>query len=142
MKAHSARAKTRRFPVKAPRVLGLVVASIALAAAVFLFILPTRTYLAQRRSLSAAETRLRVFRDQNTKLAASATRLQTDAEIERLARENYGLVKPGEKAYLVVPPPAAANPTPNSAGPSKASAAKGAHPGLLPRLWHDIQFWS
>jgi cell division protein FtsB len=112
----------------------LVVASIALAAAVFLFILPTRTYLAQRRSLSAAETRLQVFHDQNTKLAASVTRLQTDAEIEHLARERYGLVKPGEKAYLMVPPPTAA-------APAKASIQKHAHTGLVPRLWHDVQFW-
>lgn len=119
--------------MKTPRVLGLVVASIALAAAVFLFILPTRTYLAQRRSLSAAETRLQVFHDQNTKLAASVTRLQTDAEIERLARERYGLVKPGEKAYLMVPPPPAA--------PAKASTHKHAHTGLVAHLWHDVQFW-
>ena len=136
--------KAPRVPVRAPRVLGLVVASIALAAAVFLFILPTRTYLAQRHSLSAAETRLRVFGDQNAQLAASATRLQTDAEIERVARENYGLVKPGEKAYLMVPPPrtTASAPASASAGQPKARTERRARPGFFSRLWHDAQFWN
>ena len=33
--------------------------------------------------------------------------LSTDAEIERLARQWYNLVFPGEEAYAVLPPPAA-----------------------------------
>ncbi len=121
--------------MRAPRILGLVLASIALAAVLFLFVLPSRTYLAQRHSLSAAETRLRVFSDQNAKLATAATRLQSDAEIERLAREQYGLVKPGEKAYVIVPSTQA----PATAAPP---ARKPAKPGLPTRVWHDLQFWN
>ncbi|MDQ1414497.1 MAG: hypothetical protein QOF81_110 [Acidimicrobiaceae bacterium] len=119
--------------MRAPRILGLVVGSIALAAVLFLFVLPSRTYLAQRHSLSAAETRVKVFTDENAKLAATAERLQTDAEIERLAREQYGLVKPGEKAYVIVPPSGGTKPTP----PPKKSK-----PGALSRIWHDVQFWN
>ncbi len=92
--------------MRAPRILGLVVGSIALAAVLFLFVLPSRTYLAQRTSLAAAETQLQVFRAQNAKLAAEATQLQTNADIERIARQDYGLVKPGEKAYVIEPAPA------------------------------------
>ena len=120
--------------MRAPRILGLVAASIALAALLFLFVLPTRTYLAQRHSLAVAQTRLRVFEAQNAKLAASAQQLQTDAEIERLARQQYGLVKPGEKAFVIVP-------SPGPSGP-KAPAGHKAKPGLLSRVWHDIQFWN
>jgi hypothetical protein len=118
-------------------VLGLVVGSIALAAVLFLFVLPSRTYLAQRHSLSAAETRVKVFSDQNAKLAAAADRLQTDAEIERVAREQYGLVKPGEKAYVFTPSPAAPG-----AGAVAAAPKKAAKRGLLSRVWHDAQFWN
>ena len=32
-------------------------------------------------------------------------RLSTDSEIERLAREKYGLVKPGEKPFVILPSP-------------------------------------
>ncbi len=125
--------RSRQHSVRAPRLLGLVVGSIALAAVLFLFVLPSRTYLAQRRSLSAAQTRLQVFSDQNAKLAASAARLQTDAEIERLARERYGLVKPGEKAFVITPAPAG----PTVAAPAKTAPTR----GLVSRLWHDVQFW-
>jgi cell division protein FtsB len=120
--------------VRAPRLLGLIVGSIALAALLFLFVLPSRTYLAQRHSLAAAQTRLKVFQSENAKLAASADKLQTDAEIERIAREQYGLVKPGEKAFLVTPAPKAV--------PTPASAPKKAKPGLMSRVWHDLQFWN
>jgi cell division protein FtsB len=113
------------------------VGSIALAAVLFLFVLPSRTYLAQRDSLAAAQTRLKVFQDENAKLAASAARLQTDAEIERIAREQYGLVKPGEKAFVIVPSSGA-----NGASASPAPAKKAAPRGLVSRMWHDIQFWN
>ena len=35
--------------------------------------------------------------------------LQTDAEIERIARRDLGLVYPGEEAYAILPRPAAAS---------------------------------
>jgi hypothetical protein len=120
--------------------LGLVGGSIALAAVLFLFVLPTRTYLAQRTSLAAAQTRLRVFQDENAKLAASAGKLQTDAEVERIARQQYGLVKPGEKAFVIVPSPGAA--APGAAAPGAADTPKkAAKPGFAARVWHDLQFW-
>ena len=36
--------------------------------------------------------------------------LNTDEEIEKLAREKLGYVRPGETAYVVLDPPGAANP--------------------------------
>jgi len=123
--------------MRAPRILGLVVGSIAVAAVLFLFVLPSRTYLAQRHSLAAAETQLQVFRAQNAKLAAEAAQLQTNADIERIARQDYGLVKPGEKAYVIEPSPASP-----AAAPAPASKKKATSPGLVERVWHDVQFWN
>ena len=79
--------------------------SVAVVGVLFLFVFPARTYLAQRNDLTAASTRLRVLSDNNKKLAAEAARLHDDSEIERLAREQYGLVKPGEEAYAILPSP-------------------------------------
>ncbi|MDP9072564.1 MAG: septum formation initiator family protein [Actinomycetota bacterium] len=105
----------------------------------FLFVLPGRTYLAQRQSLASAQTRVKVLTDANARLAQSAARLQTDAEIERLARQQYGLVKPGEQAYAILPSPAPSSKTPAAAAAAGAKASP--HPGLFSRLWHDVQFW-
>ena len=72
-----------------------------LAFAVF----PTSTYLEQRSDTSEAEERLAVLRDQNEAYEARIERLQTAEEIERLAREEYNLVREGEEAYAVLPAP-------------------------------------
>ena len=37
------------------------------------------------------------------KLEPSHTQLKSPSEIERIARERYGMVKPGEQAYAAVP---------------------------------------
>jgi cell division protein FtsL len=71
----------------------------------FLGVFPTRTYLSQRRSTAQAETRLAELRASNEDAQREVETLQTDAEIERIAREQYGLAKPGEEVYHVLPAP-------------------------------------
>jgi cell division protein FtsB len=117
--------------VKAPRILALSLASVVLSGVLFLFVLPGRTYLAQQRSLAAAETRFRVLSNENHKLDQQIQHLQTDAEIERLARQQYGLVKPGEQAFAILPPARAATET----------APVSSHRGVWYRIWHALQFW-
>ena len=88
------------------RRLWILLASVVLVAALFLFVFPTRTYLAQRDSLAGAEERLDVLQRENELLEQRIAVLKTDAEVERIAREQYNLVRPGEEAYAVLPAPA------------------------------------
>ncbi|HEV7523696.1 MAG TPA: septum formation initiator family protein [Acidimicrobiia bacterium] len=81
----------------------LALAALALVAILFVFVFPTRSYLAQRRQVSAAQHDVDLLKQQNDKLQAQATRLQTPAEIERMAREQFHRVFPGEQVYDVVP---------------------------------------
>lgn len=74
------------------------------------FVYPTRTYLRQRSELSAAEQRLEVLERETRTLEQESARLETDAEIERVAREQYGLVRPGEVPYVLVPETSAPQP--------------------------------
>jgi hypothetical protein len=101
----------------------------------FLFVLPGRAYLAQRRELTAAETRVSVLGKANTELNQQITSLQTDAEIERRARQFYGMKMPNETQYAILPSAAPATPA------SSPAPAKKAHRGLPARLWRDLQFW-
>jgi cell division protein FtsL len=82
----------------------IAVASLVFVAMMFLFVFPTRSYLAQQRQVRDARHSVAVLRQQNAQLAAEAKRLQTPAEIERLARSQFNMVFPGEQAYNVVPP--------------------------------------
>jgi hypothetical protein len=99
---------------------------------IFVFFLPARALMQQRADLRAAETRLQVLSAQDQRLTAQVAQLHTDAEIERLARQEYGLVFPGEEAYAVLP-------SPQPPAPSGSAAAPHSHQrGLVSRLWHDL----
>jgi cell division protein FtsB len=89
-------------------VLGLLVFVVLL----FVFVFPTRTYLGQRNETKVVEERLELLREENRRLADETDRLMTDEEIERIAREEYNLVRPGETPYAVVPEDSAAEGAP------------------------------
>jgi hypothetical protein len=96
------RARTR---TRVARLLGYGVGGAALCGVLAFAVFPTSTYLEQRSDTSEAEERLAVLHDQNEAYEARIERLQTVEEIERLAREQYNLVFPGEEAYAVLPAP-------------------------------------
>lgn len=66
---------------------------------------PVRTYFDQRQSIRSGEARLAELHSRNDELQSRMDRLSDDREIERLAREQYGLAKPGEEVYHVLPRP-------------------------------------
>jgi len=90
---------------RAGRLLGLAGGSAALFGVLAVTVFPTSTYLDQRADTSEAEERLAVLRTQNATYEARIERLHTAEEIERVAREQYNLVFPGEEAYAVLPGP-------------------------------------
>jgi cell division protein FtsL len=92
--------------VERPRALSGLLALIALAAVVITAagIFPFRQIIADRRSVSLAQEQLLALREENARLGAEVAALSSDAEVERLAREQFGLVRPGETAYVVIAP--------------------------------------
>lgn len=83
-------------------VAALAVASIALLAA---YVFPTRTWIDQRAAIAETEASLDALAAEREALEARVAELDTDAEIELIARSQYGLVLPGEEAYAVLPAP-------------------------------------
>ncbi|MCZ7535240.1 MAG: septum formation initiator family protein [Acidimicrobiia bacterium] len=81
----------------------MALASLALAAVLLLFVFPTRSLIAQRGDIDRARDDLEVIETENARLAEEAARLATPAEIERIARERFHMVRPGETAFAVVP---------------------------------------
>jgi cell division protein FtsB len=90
--------------------LGLLLATVlaGLARAVF----PIQDLLAQRRATAGLEAELATLRADNDALDARIAALRTDAEIERLAREQYNLVYPGEESYAILPVEPEGSPVP------------------------------
>ncbi|MGE0304903.1 MAG: septum formation initiator family protein [Acidimicrobiia bacterium] len=71
--------------------------------ALVVWVFPTKTWMSQNDATAAASGKLRVLDEQIAALEQQVVALDTDAEIVRVARERYGLVYPGEKAYVVLP---------------------------------------
>jgi cell division protein FtsL len=92
------------------------------AAVTFLFLLMGAAFLTQvvpyrqiidtQRQVAEARAELATLQNENAELQADVTALGTDQEIEKLAREKLGYVRPGETAYVVLDPPGAEEPDP------------------------------
>jgi len=109
-----------RRSVRFQIVLGVVV----LVGLAFVFVFPTSSWWEQRQEIRRAEQRVELLRSERENLERERDRLSSDEQIERLARERFNLVKPGETAWAVVPGPE----TP--AEPPPASAAEETDPSV------------
>lgn len=109
----------------------LLVGVVALVGVLFLAVFPARAYLAQGQERRRLAADVEATAARNRALEARAQLLGTDAEVERLARAHYNLVKPGEEAYAIVPPPRPpARPGPRR--PSRPAAS------WWSRVWHEV----
>lgn len=80
-----------------------VVLIVAFATVMILFVLPTRSVIAQRQRVAVTQEDVEVLRNQNAALEAEAARLRSRAEIERRARRQFNMAYPGEQVYRVLP---------------------------------------
>lgn len=71
--------------------------------AAFVLLFPTGTWLHQRSELASVSQQLAALHSQDSSLAAQAKALQTQADIAYLAHKDYGLVAPGQEAYVILP---------------------------------------
>lgn len=65
------------------------------------YVSPLRQIFVDRSEISSLQQSLSHLRERNTRLADQARSLQTPSGIERAARERYGMIKPGEKVYIL-----------------------------------------
>ncbi len=65
------------------------------------YIAPLQDILHDRVEVSALEQRLRATEIENTAKERLIEDLNTPEGIERAARERYGMIRPGEKVYII-----------------------------------------
>jgi cell division protein FtsB len=82
----------------------LLLCAVGLAVVVLLFLFPVHSLIAQHDQISADQRRLKGLSQENQQLARQVALLQTPGQIQRIARGQYGLVKPGQRAFGIVPP--------------------------------------
>ncbi len=79
--------------------------SVAMIAILAVYVFPTRTWIDQRAAITETDATLDALTAEREALEARIAELDTDSEIELIARTQYGLVLPGEEAYAVLPAP-------------------------------------
>ena len=80
--------------------LGAVTILVVMAVGVF----PTRQYLDQRSQSDELYRELRYLQSENAKLTEQIGSLGSAEDIERIARQEHGYVRPFEENYVVVVP--------------------------------------
>jgi cell division protein FtsB len=148
----------------------ILLGAMVLSAAVLVAWFPAGALLHQRSNLSSAATQLRQLHQQDAALAQEGKNLSSSSEISRIARSQYQLVSPGQRAYEVLPPSGRANsdspyaqdpgdqsPVAPSAsvelppsGAGTTNTTPGRHAGkehraagssTLSRMLHTLEFW-
>ena len=97
-------------------------------------VLPLQQYFEREIQVVDAEERLADLEAANNVIASDVDALQSDQEIERVAREQYGFVRPGEIGYVVITPD---RPQDEIQSPSPVDAETSS-PGFLERVWRYL----
>ncbi len=118
----------RRMPASLRRLLTAIAVGAAAAMMVALSTQYSRTYTLARQAARLEQHR-RELLAQNELLREEIQRLQTDDRyVERIARQQLGLVRPGEIELLIVPPGGESS----SNGPVAAAGPPHTQPAPLP----------
>ena len=83
------------------RPLGVVIYAAFLGLLLASYVPPLQDILHNRAEIPALEQKLQKTRTQNTADERLVEELKTPAGIERAARERYGMIRPGEKVYII-----------------------------------------
>lgn len=71
---------------------------------------PVSSLLSQRGQLTADAGQLATLRQQDAALTRQVAQLRKPSTIDGLARTDFGLVRPGQKAYTILPPSSGSSP--------------------------------
>ncbi len=101
----------------------VTVACLGFCALVLATSFPVSALMRQHRQASAATAELRALTTGNDSLQQQASELSQPANIATLARQDYDLVRPGQKAYTVLPLPGSMHSSAASSGHSSLDQA-------------------
>ena len=120
--------KRRGLLIPLVLVVGLVVAAVD--------VFPVRQLIAQNREREEVEARLEEIQAENARLEREIQALHSPTEIERIAREDFGYVLPGEISYVVI---VADEPPPEESAPAEAETTNPQESGgFWEALWDYI----
>jgi cell division protein FtsB len=115
----------------------LVALAVALILGVVMLSGPFERYADSRTRVEALRSTADTLEDENARLEQRVDHLQDPAELERLAREEQGMIRPGEVPYTLIPPEVD---RPVISAP-RASDAEDPTPPWYARAWDAVRSW-
>jgi cell division protein FtsL len=122
-------------PFLTPR--GAILA-LLLVGVLFSSVYPIRRYFQVRSDISQLQHQERALDQQTQQLTQQKTLLQSDAEVERIAREELGMARPGEVPFVIIEPSVAPTPTQNIGAAGLFDASQTSKPGFFARMWNAV----
>lgn len=113
-----------------PAVVLIALAMSVVVLAMMTNVVPFRQALAQRAEIEGAGQELASLVAENAMLTQQVAALETPVEIERIAREKLGYVRPGETAYVVM-----GTEVPAGSLPEVAATVPADEPNVIERVW-------
>jgi cell division protein FtsB len=109
----------------------MLLGALVLSAGILIAWFPAGALYQQRASLAGSQAQLAQLHSQDTALTQERKELSSNAEISRIAREQYQLVNPGQDAFEILPPAKKGSATapyagdPGNAAPVAPSSSSG-----------------
>lgn len=121
--------ETEVISIRRPAVTLVVVAVTVVLLAIATNVVPFRQVVDQRTEIGEARDHLAALVAENATLTQQVAALERPIEVERIAREKLGYVRPGETAYVVIAPEVEAEVVP---APVERATDE---PSFLAKLW-------
>ena len=122
-------------PFLTPR--GAILA-LLLIGVLFSSVYPIRRYFQVRSSIAQLQYEERALDQRAQQLTKEKALLQSDAEVERIAREELGMARPGEVPFAIIQPSVAPTPTQNIGAAGLFDPAETSKPSFFSRIWAAV----
>jgi len=130
-------APARQRPFLTPR--GAILA-LLLMGVLFSSVYPIRRYFAVRSSITSLINQDHALDRKQQQLTQEKALLQTDAEVERIARADLNMVRPGEVAFAIIGSSTSPQTAPQTqvAPTGLFDPAQASKPGFFSRIWGAV----
>ncbi|HJT38351.1 MAG TPA: septum formation initiator family protein [Actinomycetota bacterium] len=110
--------------------------ALLLVGVLFSSVYPIRRYFQVRSSIAQLQHEERALDQKTLQLQQQKQLLQSDAEVERIAREDLGMARPGEVPFVIIQPTPAPTATANVSAAGLFDPTPTSKPGFFARIWN------